>query len=1108
MSNVSRGLKAICPFIMLILFTISSDRLFAQELKYHVEKTYMQKLGHTRPLREILKEHPSPIDADKLGRGDKPSYVRNFVGRRDREGLRPDALPSGRDPLLHNSMLRNGGLATEPIVVFEGLNQSEASAGVPDVNGDVSADYYVEAVNATWLQVFDLQGNRVGNRFRAEMIWEEVDRQSAGDPIILYDEQVDRWFMTEFPPQNEVLVAISDTDDPMGAWTAYAFSTPRFPDYPKYGIWPEAYILTTNEGGSGLFFYLIDREAILNGDDMVNMQRFSVEEPDAPGFIVATPVGMTGTMLPDSTSKPMIVHMSDDAWGVVDEDRLDLFEVTIDWENEGNSVITPIELPTTPFDAEFCSVPGPNFSCVPQPNGIGIDGLPYVVMHRAFYRNFGTHEAIVLNFAIDVTGEADAGIRWVELRKTPGEQWSVYQEGTVGSDEGLNRFMGGIGIDAEGNIGLAYSVSSEAVFPSLRFTGRLADDPLGQMTIEEYEFATGEGSRSNSRFGDYASMSVDEQNVFWYAGEYIRANGQWGTKIVAFRLQRSENDLGPAGLLAPADAPDLDEESLSVSVINYGLKTQTDFDIGFIFNGQDPVVENVSLDSLPPDSVYEHTFAEKIQFGGFGNYPVMVFTSMQNDSNQINDTCVFIVRKLTRNDVAVPALGELPGVICDTFVDVLIAVQNAGIDTLRSATIRYSLNGGDTTSMPWTGELLTEEIDLVPVTFSGLQAGQNAVYVEVSKPNDGVDDNPQNDVLEEMLNATPGGGRVVLELRSDLYANETTWQLLDSNNNVLFQGGPLTDQYTTVYEEWCLDETVCYKFVLLDDYGDGIASGIDGDFVIRNSDGIIVARLDDPDFGFTDTTAFCLDYECAMQLTPIVLHESTPGASNGLVTLVVSGGQAPLMFSKDNGMTFQGTPSFPGLVPGDYTFMAKDAVGCEAQILVTILGCYIGWDATVTDATGPANNDGSILIMANGGNGPYEYSINGGQSYQPEALFENLLPDTYAVSARDSVRCRFQDSVKVDFTTSIKEITSGETIRIYPNPSSGEFYMEIEGLEDVYFLEYEILDNNGRVIDRRKAANYSGVIKSYFVITSYPPGTYYLRVVHPRFDTLVAVIKI
>ena len=99
-------------------------------------------------------------------------------------------------------------------------------------------------------------------------------------------------------------------------------------------------------------------------------------------------------------------------------------------------------------------------------------------MWRSQYRNFGSHETLVGNFVTDVDNTDHGGIRWYELRKTAPGPWTLFQEGTHAPDAD-HRWMGSIAMDGRGDIGLGYSVSGPGVFPSIRYTGRLASDPLG-----------------------------------------------------------------------------------------------------------------------------------------------------------------------------------------------------------------------------------------------------------------------------------------------------------------------------------------------------------------------------------------------------------------------------------------------------------------------------------------------------------------------------------------------------------------------------------------------------------------------------------------------------
>ena len=92
-----------------------------------------------------------------------------------------------------------------------------------------------------------------------------------------------------------------------------------------------------------------------------------------------------------------------------------------------------------------------------------------------------------------------------------------------------------------GNIAMGYSASDNATNPAIRFTGRLATDPFGQMEDEAALFG-GNGSQLAplSRWGDYSAITVDPSDdcTFWYTSEYISQNGafNWSTRVASFRF--------------------------------------------------------------------------------------------------------------------------------------------------------------------------------------------------------------------------------------------------------------------------------------------------------------------------------------------------------------------------------------------------------------------------------------------------------------------------------------------------------------------------------------------------------------------------------------------
>ena len=190
-----------------------------------------------------------------------------------------------------------------------------------------------------------------------------------------------------------------------------------------------------------------------------------------------------------------------------------------------------------------------NIGGIPQPGtGTQLDALNSMLMFRLPYRNFGSYSAMVCNHTVMYGGVT--AVRWYELRDE-GTGWYIYQQGTYQPDNNY-RWMGSIAMGADGSIALGYSVSSSTIYPSVRYTGRTSDAPLGEMNLAEVEVATGQGSQSGiERWGDYSCMSVDpsEDGMFWFTTEYMKGGG-WGTWISSFNF----DDLQPPIAFAGDDA--------------------------------------------------------------------------------------------------------------------------------------------------------------------------------------------------------------------------------------------------------------------------------------------------------------------------------------------------------------------------------------------------------------------------------------------------------------------------------------------------------------------------------------------------------------------------
>jgi len=466
----------------------------------------------------------------------------------------PDALPKGMDPALQKEYSKRRPLKSLN-VSFEGQGFTNVNPADPSVA--VGPNHIVQMINAQDGAIIEIY-NKAGNVLSASSFMDAISGISgAGDPIAIYDHMADRWVLTEFGSiGNRLILLVSTTPDPLGTYYVYEFLTPNFPDYPKYGIWPSMYSVTTNESDVQAV-YAIDRVKLLAGDNTATIQRFAdLKEFQTVGFQAATPVSLSGPNQPAVNEPAIIMRMADDGWTGVDDDRLELWALDVDFDDASKSSLAgPFNLLTDPFDTELCGYT--SFSCIQQPSGPQLDPLREVIMNRIYYRNFGSYEAIVASHVTDVDGNDRAGVRWYELRRSGGGAWEIFQQGTYSPDDD-SRWMSSIGLNADGSIVLAYNVSSSSTFPSLRYTGRTFCDPLGTMSLAEASIVKGSGSNSSNRYGDYNDMCIDESDgTFWFTGEFS-PSANWSTQIANLEVDLNCNVFllsasSSTGLICPDD---------------------------------------------------------------------------------------------------------------------------------------------------------------------------------------------------------------------------------------------------------------------------------------------------------------------------------------------------------------------------------------------------------------------------------------------------------------------------------------------------------------------------------------------------------------------------
>lgn len=142
---------------------------------------------------------------------------------------------------------------------------------------------------------------------------------------------------------------------------------------------------------------------------------------------------------------------------------------------------------------------------------------------------------------------------------------------------------------------------------------------------------------------------------------------------------------------------------------------------------------------------------------------------------------------------------------------------------------------------------------------------------------------------------------------------------------------------------------------------------------------------------------------------------------DGTITVTGAGGTPPLSYSINGGTTYQASNVFTGLSGGTYTVIIRDGLGCISAVQTITLAPVNSLTQTVTTTDANCTTSGSITITASGGgNPPYQYSINGGSTYQSSNVFTGLAAGTYTVITRNPVtQCTATQQVTITFTNNL-----------------------------------------------------------------------------------------
>lgn len=537
-------MKRITFLIVGVIFS-GSIQMVAAQTNEESGVIYCESHGISRPLSELAEE--DPINLKKLER-------QNLRKMDDKEWVSKDK--KYRKPNDYVFTVENGGLAygndssllqtsfgSRPAPTTKvNVNGVNNGSYPHDPSGAAGPNYYMQAVNATTYRIVNKTTGATVTSGSVGSLWSPAT-PNDGDPIVMYDRFANRWFIAQFGTSgNKIYIAVSTTNDPMGTYYTYTYTSPQFPDYLKFAIWHDGYYMTSNQGTQKVFAF--ERSVMLTGGAARSVFA-TYNPPDGGGFFCPLPADADGNQgLPPSGACPIFSY-SDNGWGGGNIDAIQIYQMAVNWTpTTPTATISFVSaVPTAAFDGSYNA----QWNDIAQPGTTQkLDGIGGVLTYRAQWRKWSGYNTVVLTWGVRISS-TQRSIMWAELRQnqTTGA-WSMYQQGVYTPDS-YYRWVSSIAMDDAGNISLCYTKSgSSTIYPGLYYTGRLASDPLNQMTFAEATAIAGTVSQTGgiNRWGDYSHTALDpDGSTFWHTAEWGGGNASnpKRTRIYSFQLASPTN---------------------------------------------------------------------------------------------------------------------------------------------------------------------------------------------------------------------------------------------------------------------------------------------------------------------------------------------------------------------------------------------------------------------------------------------------------------------------------------------------------------------------------------------------------------------------------------
>lgn len=435
-------------------------------------------------------------------------------------------IPAGENTKIVATTPSNPTPQTTTVgLILEGApGGSPNPCGCTPPDGAVGAgpNHVFEAVNTAGI-IYTKAGAVAKSTFGLDSFF-GVPGSSLSDPQVSYDASSGRWFASIIDINtNQVLIAVSTSNDPTGTFNLYAISDgSNLPDQPVTGTNNDKYVVSVNDFNSagtaflGVHYWVLNKSELIAGASTIDL---ASSGPDPTMFSLHPAQHLTS-----STTFYLVTDCT------------------------GSCVADPASTSTTETVVSLTGVP---------PGTVSISSSTFTIATTVIGPNAqqaGTSTLLVTNDnrVESVVWESNSlWAAWNDACVPRGDSSTrtclrLVQATTSGAtatkvqdfdfaSSGNYYFYPAV-TSYQGQLAVSFGHSSSSVYPSAMVTGRASSDPINTLETP-VTVRAGSAPDTSTRYGDYNGAATDPTptaaSTFWVEAEYRKDSTfqNWNTVI-------------------------------------------------------------------------------------------------------------------------------------------------------------------------------------------------------------------------------------------------------------------------------------------------------------------------------------------------------------------------------------------------------------------------------------------------------------------------------------------------------------------------------------------------------------------------------------------------